>query len=133
MNPKILSSLIFCFFLGCSSIEFIPDQSYTVYHSRYAYRSWEEVEIRRDRPTRAFQIVGEMVIKNHEGGNLEEDKLRKELFERKLDGIWITNKSKQTVDGLGFETMDSRGHTTHTYEAKEQIPVWRGFCYRYKQ
>lgn len=132
MIPKIVFLLFLAFSLGCGSIEFIPDQSFTAYNSRFSLKSWEEVEIRRDRPSRAFLLVGEMVIKSHEGGTLEEERLKKELFSRKMDGIWITQKSKETLNGLGFETMDSRGHTTHTYDFKEHIPVWRGYCYRYK-
>jgi len=133
MPSNFLIFALFFFFFQCRSVEFIPEPDYSSFDPRYPKKSWEEVEIRRTRPEAPFQILGEIRYKSYESSGLSEPAIKQELFRKKLDGVWIVSKSQETQDGLGFETMDSRGNVTNSYKSKDEIPVWRGFAYRYKR
>lgn len=120
-------------FFSCTSIEFIPDSDYTAYYSRYSLQSWEEVEIRKERPTRPFQIVGEVVLKDFEESEISEESIKKEMFRKKIDGIWFTGKKSLTWDGMNFETLDSRGNVSNSYATKHVVPIQKGFAFRYQK
>ncbi|MCZ8342188.1 MAG: hypothetical protein O9301_04085 [Leptospira sp.] len=134
MRIKFSKFFILLSFIGCSSIDFIPEPEYTRYHSRYQKKDWEEIEILRERPTKPFQILGDIVIRNPEGLPFSDfvPSIKKDLFERKLDGVWMVEKRTSVVDNMSVHTMDSRGRSTNTYESRSTVPVWKGFAFRYK-
>ncbi|MDF3818905.1 hypothetical protein P3G55_03280 [Leptospira sp. 96542] len=134
MRLKILK--ILCLFLvtACSTLEFIPEPEYSPHYANYRKKTWEEVEIKRERPSQNFQIMAEVVIRNAQGSSWEElePAIKRELFQRKMDGIWITEKKQTLVDSMSYETMDTRGHTTNSYKQKSVLPFWKGYAYRNK-
>ncbi|TGN21085.1 hypothetical protein [Leptospira idonii] len=134
MNLKFLKFAVFLAFISCSTIEFIPEPEYTAYRAGYRKANWEEIEILRERPRKPFQIMGEIVIRNQSEAPWEELEisLKKEMWEKKMDGVWMIQKKQQSVDALSFETMDNRGHTTHSYKHQSNLPVWTGYAFRYK-
>jgi|JI8StandDraft_1071087.scaffolds.fasta_scaffold02988_5 uncharacterized protein YceK len=120
--------------VGCSSVEFIPEPEYTAYNQNYRIKSWQDVEVTRQRPSKAFLILGEVVIRNQADQAWEsiESSLKKEMWERKMDGAWLVEKKHQKVDGFSLETTDNRGHTTSSYNDENNMRVWRGYAFRYK-
>lgn len=134
MNPKISVFFLILPFIGCSAIDFIPEPEYTVHHARYKKKHWEEVELVRERPKQPFQILGDIVVRNPESLPLDAfaTSIKKDLFERKMDGVWIVEKNTSVIDNLSVETLDSRGKQTNAYRSKSTVPFWKGFAYRYK-
>ncbi|TGL62127.1 hypothetical protein EHQ58_02675 [Leptospira ognonensis] len=134
MILKCTQFALILFLFSCSSVEFIPEPEYTVYHSNFRKKSWEEVEILRERPTKPFQILGEIKVRNQseEPWQNVENLLKKEMWEKKMDGVWLTERNHQKVDGFSLETADSRGHTTSSYSDQNTMRVWKGYAFRYK-
>ncbi|MCW7493382.1 hypothetical protein ND861_12110 [Leptospira sp. 2 VSF19] len=122
------------FVVGCSTVDFIPEPDFRPNDSRYKVKSWEEVEILRERPKRLFKIVGEVVVRNTEDLTWDdyEPRVKKDLFRRKIDGVWMTEKNQNTVDSVTVETMDQKGRSTNSYLQKSNLPFWKGYAYRYK-
>ncbi|BDA77877.1 hypothetical protein LPTSP3_g08070 [Leptospira kobayashii] len=127
--------LLLSLFSCSTTLEFIPEPEYTLHYSRYKKASWEEVEILQERPEKSFQILGEVVLRNQNEASWDDVKsyLKKAMWERKMDGVWIVSRKKHSVEALSFQTMDARGHTTHAYEYQDQVPIFRGYAFRYKQ
>ncbi|MDZ4727341.1 MAG: hypothetical protein SH817_14380 [Leptospira sp.] len=134
MILKFKQTALLLLLFGCSTVEFIPEPEYTSYHSNYKKTSWEEVEVFRARPPKPFQIMGEIIIRNQGEQSWSEltNSLKKEMWERKMDGVWMIEKKNQKVDGFSLETMDNRGHTTSSYKDESNLPIWKGFAFRYK-
>lgn len=88
----------------------------------------------RERPIRPFSIMGEVIIRNEAELAWEqiEISLKKDLFDRRMDGVWMVKKKRDRIDGFSLETMDSRGHTTSNYQSENTIPIWHGYAFRYK-
>jgi hypothetical protein len=134
MILKFKQTTLLFLLVGCSSVEFIPEPEYTTYYTNYRKKSWEQVETLRERPGRPFLILGEVVVRNQaeEPWEVIEISLKKEMWERKMDGVWLVEKKQQKVDGFSLETMDNRGHTTSSYNDENNMRVWRGYAFRYK-
>lgn len=134
MTLKLFPLTLLLGLLHCSTVDFIPEPEYTAYNSQYKKKSWEDVEVWRGRPNRSFNILGEIVIRNESEKPWEilEIAVKKEMWDRKMDGIWLVDKKQQKVDGFSLETMDTRGHTTSNYNSENTMRVWQGFAFRYK-
>ncbi len=122
------------FSIGCSSVEFIPEAEYTAYNQNYRKKNWEEVEVLRERPSRPFLILGDVIVRNQSEESLEtiHALIKKEMWSRKMDGAWLVERKDQKVDGFSLETADSRGHTTSSYSDQNFMRVWKGYAFRYK-
>lgn len=119
----------------CSSIDFIPEPDYTNSFPGYQKNSWEEVEILFSRPNRRFRIYGEIIVRDFQNtGTLSyyQTELKKELYRRKMDGVYIKNQNSLQIYEPIFQTMDSRGNITHTHESSKSMKVWKGYAFRYQ-
>jgi hypothetical protein len=128
-------NLIFglCFAISCTTIDFIPEYDYSSSHPTYSKKSWEEVEIHYSRPDRRINIQGTVKIKDFEGtGRLQdyETYIKKEMFRRKMDGVWIEKMRLQSIHDPLVQTMDTRGNVTHTYESESVLRSWTGYAFR---
>ncbi|MCZ8155963.1 MAG: hypothetical protein O9264_07580 [Leptospira sp.] len=134
MILKFKQIALLTFLTGCSSIDFIPEPDYSLANPNFRRKTWQEVEVMRERPIRPFSIMGEVIIRNEAELPWEqiEISLKKDLFDRKMDGVWMVKKKRDRIDGLSLETMDSRGHTTSNYQSENTIPIWYGYAFRYK-
>ncbi|MCG6149771.1 hypothetical protein EHQ96_12305 [Leptospira levettii] len=121
-------------FLGCSSVDFIPEPDFRPNDHRYKVSSWQDVEILRERPKKLFKIVGEVIIRNTEDLTWEEyePRLKKDMYARKIDGVWMTEKNQTSIDTLSVQTMDQKGRTTHSYLQQSNLPYWKGYAFRYR-
>ncbi|ABZ95006.1 hypothetical protein EHQ92_17310 [Leptospira biflexa] len=134
MRFKFYSLPVFLILFGCSSVDFIPEPDFRPNDHRYKVSSWQEVEIHRERPKKLFKIVGEIIIRNTEDLTWEdyEPRLKKEMFRRKIDGVWMTEKNQTTIDNVSVHTMDQKGRTTNSYLQQSNLPYWKGYAFRYK-
>ncbi|XDD42044.1 hypothetical protein AB3N58_12140 [Leptospira sp. WS60.C2] len=134
MRFKFYPILCFTIVSACSSVDFIPEPDFRPNDHRYRVQTWQEVEIVRERPKKLFKIVGEVIIRNTEDLAWEdyEPRLKRDMFARKIDGVWMTEKSQTTVDNLSVHTMDQKGRTTNSYLQQSNLPYWKGYAYRYK-
>ncbi|GBF50713.1 putative lipoprotein [Leptospira ryugenii] len=122
------------FLVGCSTVDFIPDPDFRQNYPKYQKKTWEEVELQYVRPNKPFVVMGEIIVRNQNGQSWREleSSVKRELWERKLDGAWMTEKRSQKVDGFNLETQDSRGHTTNSYKDEMNLLIWKGIAYRYR-
>ncbi|MGV3664492.1 MAG: hypothetical protein ACO1NV_00070 [Leptospira bouyouniensis] len=134
MRFKFYPLLFYSFLFGCSSVDFIPEPDFRPNDHRYRVQSWQDVEILRERPKKLFKIVGEIIIRNTEDLTWEEyePRLKKEMFQRKIDGVWMTEKNQSTIDNLSVHTMDQKGRTTNSFLQQSNLPYWKGYAFRYK-
>lgn len=137
MKTKLLITFIcVSLYFNCNTtVDFIPDADYHKEFENYSKKSWEEVEIHLSRPDQRFLIVGTIAVRDFEGTGKLKDysrNIKKEMFDKKMDGIWISTNKLESVDDAIFTTMDSRGKTTHSYESERIIKIWKGYAFRYK-
>ncbi|MCZ8239139.1 MAG: hypothetical protein O9346_14665 [Leptospiraceae bacterium] len=138
MRSKLFVAFIcVSLYFNCNTtVDFIPDADYRKDHEEYSKKSWQEVEILLSRPDRRFLIVGTVAIRDFEGTGTLKDytkNIKKEMFEKKMDGVWISSNKVESVDDTIFTTMDTRGKTTHAYESERQIKIWKGYAFRYRK
>jgi hypothetical protein len=137
MLTKLFLLLIVLFFSGsCSTtVDFIPETDYTPEYEKYQKKTWEDVEIHTSRPTNPIRILGIISIRDFEDTGKFKDYSRgvkKEMFQKKMDGVWVDTNKLESVDETIFTTMDSRDRVTHSYEGKKQMLIWKGYAFRYK-
>lgn len=133
-----LSFYIFSFgillsIMQCTTVDFIPDSDYSPHNPDYSKEHWSEVEIYFTRPPKRFIIQGEVKIRDFENsGKFSSyiNYLKKDMYSKKMDGVWVKTTKVESVQDQIFQTMDSRGNVTHSYEAETQVKIWKGYAYR---
>ncbi|MBE7411457.1 MAG: hypothetical protein L6Q54_10910 [Leptospiraceae bacterium] len=123
------------FLINCTTIEFIPDSDYDTIYEGYAKQSYRETEIHTSKPKKPFRILGSIVIRNFEGNlNLENDRnrLQKEMFNLKVDGVWLTSGKIQEVDPMIIRTQNREGLPVAYYESNKEMAKITGLVFRYK-
>ncbi|WCL48722.1 hypothetical protein [Leptospira sp. GIMC2001] len=119
----------------CASIDFIPEHDYQLANPEYKKTSWDEVEIYLSRPDKRINIQGLIKVKDFDGTGRFQDYhsyLKKEMFRKKMDGVWMDTIKFSSVDDAIFQTMDQRGNVTHSYAGESKIKVWQGYAFRNK-
>lgn len=124
---------ILIFFMQCTTVDFIPDSDYNPKYPNYNKKDWEEVEIHFARPDKRISIQGQIKIRDFENsGTLQHyvNYIKKDMFAKKMDGVWIKQSKVQSVQDSIFQTMDSRGNITHSHEAETDMKIWTGYAFR---
>ncbi|MCC5815897.1 MAG: hypothetical protein JJT78_14175 [Leptospira sp.] len=124
------------FMMQCTTVDFIPDSDYTPNNPNYSKNNWQEVEIYFTRPPKRFTIQGEVKVRDFENSGRISDYLnyiKKDMYAKKMDGVWMKSAKVENVQDQIFQTMDSRGNVTHSYESETQVKIWRGYAYRDKR
>lgn len=132
-------SKIFLFFLllfySCSTVEFIPNAEYKSDYKKYSKKKWNDVEIVFQKPVKPIEIMGSIVIRNFNGdlnSKYYKNKLKKKLFEKKLDGVWIISGKITDVTPLVIQTQNADGLPLAYYEANNEMGKIKGYPFRYK-
>jgi hypothetical protein len=137
MFTKLFIGLSLFILIGnCSTtVDFIPEPDYSPEYAKYQKKSWEEVEIHTSRPSQPIRILGIISVRDFEDTGRFKDYsrgIKKDMFQKKMDGVWVDTNKLESVDDTVFTTMDSRDRVTHSYEGKRQILIWKGYAFRYK-
>lgn len=120
-----------------STIEFIPDPDFNSRNFLYSKTSYKEVEILFAKPSQPIRIQGVVVFRSFsEEGSLEQFQtdIQKELFERKIDGVWFDPKIfKEEGVPIIVRAENQQGMIVSFTEASTEINKRKGIAFRYKE
>jgi hypothetical protein len=135
MIAKTISTTIFFFFLNCSTtIEFVPDTDFVNSNNFYTKKSFKEVEIYHNKPN--FQIRTEGIVKIRDfSQNINWEylsmKIQKELYDRKLDGLYFEGKKQNfEVESVIFTAENSAGLLVSYHRQSQEIGYIIGIAFR---
>lgn len=128
-------ALIFCFF-SCFSIEFIPEsgskETVLVSHKK----SWEQIEILKNSPKKKnYRVFGKLIIRNFGDGKIEKfyyDKIKKELFDKGMDGMYMYNSGLVAIPPTIFQTGSAEGYSYNMAEIAKDAKVIEAIAFRYR-
>lgn len=123
----------FVFFMQCTTVDFIPEPDHRPTYPEYSKKSWEDVEVVFSRPNKRINIQGRIKVRDFENSgkiNHYINFIKKDMFRRKMDGVWIKQTKQDSVEDSIFQTMDSRGNITHAHTSEKQVKLWTGYAYR---
>lgn len=132
-NVKIVILLVSVFLTQCTTVDFIPESDHRPENPNYEKKSWEEVEVTFSRPDKRIDIQGAVHVRDYEGSGRIQDylvSLKRDMFRRKMDGVWFSQSKIQSMRDTVIQTMDARGNVTHAFESESQIRIWKGYAYR---
>lgn len=118
---------------GCTTIDFIPESDFQSKYDSYTKKNWEEVEIHFTRPDKRIDIQGTIQVRDFEGSGRVQDyikSIKQEMYRRKMDGVWIHQTKVQSINDTIFQTMDTRGNITHSYQSQTDVKFWKGVAFR---
>ncbi|TGL59011.1 hypothetical protein [Leptospira sarikeiensis] len=124
-------------FLSCFSVEFVPEgiQKEAVLFSHKA--SWEQIEILKHPPKRRnYKTYGRLIVRNFGDGRIEKfyyEKIKKELYDRGMDGMYLANVGLVSVPPTIFQTGTTEGYTTSMAEIAKDAKVLEGVAFRYRE
>ncbi|PJZ49821.1 hypothetical protein CH362_05700 [Leptospira saintgironsiae] len=122
---------------SCFSVEFIQEgvQKETVLASHKP--GWEQIEILKQPPKRRnYKTYGRVIVRNFGDGRIEKfyyEKIKKELFDRGMDGMYLANVGMVPVPPTIFQTGTTEGYTTSMAEIVKDAKVIEGVAFRYRE
>lgn len=129
--------LIFYGLFNCgTSVDFIPDPDFKEENPNYTKISPDEVEIITERPKRDFQLVGTVIFRtfaNPTDMKSELSTLQREMYQLKIDGIWVFRKSLESIPPLIVHTQNQQGMTVAYTETNKEMGKLTGYPYRYRK
>ncbi|TGK00936.1 hypothetical protein EHO59_13535 [Leptospira semungkisensis] len=127
--------LLFCF-SSCFSVEFVADGAPKPGILLSHRKGWEEVEILKQAPRkRSYKTYGKVIVRNFGDGKITKfylEKIKKELYERGMDGMYLTNAVIVPVPPTIFQTGTAQGYTTNTSEIARDAKVVEGTAFRFR-
>lgn len=123
--------------VSCFSVEFIQEgiQKETVLVSHKP--GWEQIEILKQPPKRRnYKTYGRVIVRNFGDGRIEKfyyEKIKKELFDRGMDGMYLANVGMVPVPPTIFQTGTTEGYTTSMAEIVKDAKVIEGVAFRYRE
>lgn len=130
--------LVSCLILvSCFSVEFIQEgsQKETVLISHKP--GWEQIEILKHPPKRRnYKTYGRLIIRNFGDGKIEKfyyEKIKKELFDRGMDGMYLANVGLVPIPPTIFQTGSAEGYTSNMAEFAKDAKVLEGVAFRYRE
>ncbi|PJZ24235.1 hypothetical protein CH352_15825 [Leptospira hartskeerlii] len=123
--------------VSCFSVEFIQEgtQKETVLVSHKP--GWEQIEILKHPPKRRnYKTYGRIIVRNFGDGRIEKfyyEKIKKELFDRGMDGMYLANVGLVPVPPTIFQTGTTEGYTTSMAEIGKDAKVLEGVAFRYRE
>lgn len=123
--------------VSCFSVEFIQEgsQKETVLVSHKP--RWEQIEILKHPPKRRnYKTYGRLIVRNFGDGRIEKfyyEKIKKELFDRGMDGMYLANVGLVPVPPTIFQTGTTEGYTTNMAEIAKDAKVLEGVAFRYRE
>ncbi|TGL32621.1 hypothetical protein EHQ52_15175 [Leptospira koniambonensis] len=123
--------------VSCFSVEFIQEgsQKETVLISHKP--GWEQIEILKHPPKRRnYKTYGRVIVRNFGDGRIEKfyyEKIKKELFDRGMDGMYLANVGLVPVPPTIFQTGTTEGYTTSMAEIAKDAKVIEGVAFRYRE
>ncbi|TGK05254.1 hypothetical protein EHQ53_16560 [Leptospira langatensis] len=130
-----LLPLFFCIY-SCFSVEFVADGVPKPGVIRSHRKSWEEVEILKQAPRkRSYKTYGKVVIRNFADGKITKfymEKIKRELFDRGMDGMYLTNTAVVPIPPTIFQTGSAEGYTTNMSEIARDAKVLEANAFRYR-
>lgn len=119
-----------------STTEFLPEFDFRFENPHYQKKSFDEVETTYTKPTKPFQICGEIFLRNFQE-KLDwkeiEKRLKKEAFQQKLDGVWIRNLKKEEVPPMLIFGKNQTGGIINYQEIGKEVAKIQAIGFRYKQ
>ncbi|TGK17164.1 hypothetical protein EHO61_12115 [Leptospira fluminis] len=139
--PTLVRFALFLLLIGglssCQSVEFVPDVAYREDLIRTHKQSWKEIEILKQAPrNKSYEVFGRILLRNFGDGKVEKyyiDKIKKELFERGMDGMFYSGKGLVPVPATVFMSGTSAGYSTNVVELPQSAKVLEGIAFRYKE
>ncbi|EPG74936.1 putative lipoprotein [Leptospira fainei serovar Hurstbridge str. BUT 6] len=134
-----VSRFLFILFLlySCQSVEFIPDIVYREDLIRTHKQSWKEIEILKEAPRRReYEVYGRILIRNFGDGKTDKyyyDQIRKELFDRGMDGMFLAAKGIVSMPPTLFQSGTANGYSANFAELPQEARVLEGIAFRYKE
>ncbi|WP_243401979.1 hypothetical protein [Leptospira haakeii] len=129
---------VYCLTLvSCFSVEFIQEgiQKETVLISHKP--NWDQIEILKHPPKRRnYKTYGRVIVRNFGDGRIEKfyyEKIKKELFDRGMDGMYLANVGLVPVPPTIFQTGTTEGYTTSMAEIAKDAKVLEGVAFRYRE
>ncbi|EID99875.1 hypothetical protein LEP1GSC185_2483 [Leptospira licerasiae serovar Varillal str. VAR 010] len=123
--------------VSCFSVEFVQEgsQKETVLVSHKP--GWEQIEILKHPPKRRnYKTYGRVIVRNFGDGRIEKfyyEKIKKELFDRGMDGMYLANIGTVPVPPTIFQTGTTEGYTTSMAEIAKDAKVLEGVAFRYRE
>lgn len=123
--------------VSCFSVEFIqegnPGETTLVSHKA----GWEQIEILKHPPKRRnYKTYGRLIVRNFGDGRIEKfyyEKIKKELFDRGMDGMYLANVGMVPIPPTIFQTGSAEGYTTNMAEISKDAKVLEGVAFRYRE
>ncbi|WP_232298458.1 hypothetical protein [Leptospira licerasiae] len=98
---------------------------------------WEQIEILKHPPKRRnYKTYGRVIVRNFGDGRIEKfyyEKIKKELFDRGMDGMYLANIGTVPVPPTIFQTGTTEGYTTSMAEIAKDAKVLEGVAFRYRE
>jgi hypothetical protein len=135
MKKIIIAFFIFSISNCSSTIEFLPDTDFTSRNLLYAKTTYKEVEILSTKPTKPYRTQGLVVFRSFSGEESIDRyiiDIQKELFERKIDGVWFDSTlTKEEGVPILVRAENQQGIIVSFAEANTEIGKKKGIAFRY--
>ena len=133
---KFIFCLFFIFLQNCaSSIDFLPDPNFNEENPFYKKKTYQEIELIKERPTKEFKYVGMVILRNFispEKNSEELEVLKKEMFRLKIDGVYIKSNSIEEVAPFVITSKSQDGMLLGYQETNKEMGRVVGYPFRYK-
>lgn len=138
LNPKIYLFFFLLLISKCTStVEYIPEADFSSVNPNFTKKSPDEIEVYLSKPKFPHQIEGLVKIRSF-GKDLLwkeiEKPLQKELFERKIDGVYFSEKQENMeINGFVFKSENSAGMVISYWQQEGEMGYWVGYPFRRKE